>query len=61
MAHVPQFIADMNFAYGFTSAHEMEVQLSCYDALYHRYCTNCVTSSTYPQHLLKPVKHYNDL
>ncbi len=56
MTHVPQCVAYMNFPHGFTSEQVVKEQHSCYGTLYHRYCT----SSAYPQHLLKSVKHYND-
>ncbi len=54
MVHVLQFIAYTNRPLGFTSEKN-----SSYDALYHRYRTRSVTSSTYPQHLLQSVRHYN--
>ncbi len=59
MVHIPQFIAYTNRPLGFTSEQVVEAQNSSYDALYHRYRTRSVTSSTYPQHLLQSVKHYN--
>ncbi len=59
MVHVPQFIAYTNFPLGITSEQVVEAQHSFYDALYHMYCTNSVTSSTYPQHLLQSVRHDN--
>ncbi len=61
MAHVPEFIADMNFALGFTSVQVVEVQHSCYDELYPRYRTRTLTSSTYPHHLLNLVRHCNNM
>ncbi len=59
MVHVPQFIAYTNFPLGFTSEQVVEAQHSFYDVLCHRYRTSSVTSSTYPQHLLQSVTHYN--
>ncbi len=59
MVHVPQFIAYTHFALEFTSEQVVEAQHSFYDALYHRYRTSSVTSSTYPQHLLQLVRHFN--
>ncbi len=61
MVHVAQFNAYTNFPLGFTSEQVVEAQHSFYDALYHRYRTNSVTSSTYPQHLEQLVRHYNAL
>ncbi len=61
MVHVPQFIAYMNFPLGFTSEQAKEAQRSFYDALYQRYRTRSVTSSTYPQHLLQSARLYNVL
>ncbi len=52
MEHVPQFIAYTNFPLGFTSKQVVEAQHSLYDALYHRYHTSSVISSTYPQSVL---------
>ncbi len=57
--HVPQFIAYTTFPLGLTSEHVVEAQHSFYDTLYHRYRTSSLTSSTYPQHLLQSVRHYN--
>ncbi len=59
MVHVPQLIAYTNFPLGFTSEQVVEAQHSLYDALYHRYRTSTVTSSTYMQHLFQSVRHYN--
>ncbi len=59
LMHVPQFIAYTNVPLGFTSEQVMEVQHSFNDTLYHRYRTSSVTSSTYPEHLLQSVRHYN--
>ncbi len=61
MVHVPQFIAYTNFPLRFANEQLVEAQHSFYDALYHRYRTGSVTSSTYPQHLLQSVRHYNAL
>ncbi len=57
LMHVPLFIAYTNFPFGFTSEQVMEAQHSFNDALYHRYLTSSVTSSTYPGHLLQSVRH----
>ncbi len=59
MVHVPQFIAYTHFSLEFTSEQLVEAQHSFYDALYHRYRTSSVTSSTFPQHVLQSVRHYN--
>ncbi len=58
-SYVLQFIDHTNFPLGFTSEQVVEAQYSFYDALYYRYRTSSVTSSTYPQHLLQSVRHYN--
>ncbi len=55
MMYFPQFIAFMNLPQGFTSEQVVEAQHACYDALYHRYRTSTVTSSTYPQRLLQSL------
>ncbi len=61
MVHVPQFIVYTNFPLGITREQVVEAQHSFYDALYHRYRTNSVISSTYLQHLLQSFRHYNDM
>ncbi len=58
MVHFAQFIAFTHFPLGLTSELVVEAPNSFYDALYHRYRTSSVTSSTYPQHLLQSVRHY---
>ncbi len=57
--HVPQFIAYTNFQPGFTSEQVVEAQYSFFDALYHRYRPSSVSYSTYLQHVLQSVRHYN--
>ncbi len=59
MVHVPQFIAYTDFPLGFNSEQVMEAKHPFYDALYHRHRTSSVTYSTYPQHLLQLLRHYN--
>ncbi len=58
IVHVPKFIDNTNFPFGFTSEHVVEAQHSFYDALYHRNRTSSVTYSTYSQQLLQSVRHY---
>ncbi len=59
MVHFPQFIAYTKFSLGFSSEQVVEAEHTFYDALYHRYRTSSVTSSTYPQHLVQTVRHSN--
>ncbi len=57
--YIQQLIAYINSPLGLISEQVVEAQHSVYDALYHRCRTSSVTSSTYPQHFLQSVRHYN--